>query len=101
MQARRGGWRLWRQPAALACAQASSARALRKLKTPGMHAGAAGRLTVVAATSRPHALDPALRRPGRLDREVIVPIPSAAARRAILALHAARLPLAADVDLAR
>ena len=63
------------------------------------HAGAAGRLTVVAATSRPHALDPALRRPGRLDREVVVPIPSAAARGAILALHAARVPLAADVDL--
>ena len=55
----------------------------------------------MAATSRPHALDPALRRPGRLDREVVVPIPSAAARRAILALHAARLPLAADVDFAR
>ncbi|KAK9843703.1 hypothetical protein WJX81_003048 [Elliptochloris bilobata] len=61
--------------------------------------GAAGRLTVVAATSRPHALDPALRRPGRLDHEVAVPVPSARARAAILALHAARLPLAPDVDL--
>lgn len=37
-------------------------------------AAASGRLTVVAATSRPNALDPALRRPGRLDREIAVPV---------------------------
>lgn len=49
----------------------------------------AGRLAVVAATNRPNALDPALRRPGRLDREIAVPVPSPAARAAILRLHAA------------
>ena len=34
-----------------------------------------GRLTIIAATNRPNAIDPALRRPGRLDREVLVPVP--------------------------
>jgi SpoVK/Ycf46/Vps4 family AAA+-type ATPase len=45
---------------------------------------AAGRLVVVAATNRPNALDPALRRPGRLDREVAVSVPDAGQRAAIL-----------------
>jgi SpoVK/Ycf46/Vps4 family AAA+-type ATPase len=61
--------------------------------------GGAGRVVVVAATARPDALDAALRRPGRLDREVGVPPPDAAGRAAILALLAARLPLAPGVDL--
>jgi SpoVK/Ycf46/Vps4 family AAA+-type ATPase len=61
--------------------------------------GARGHLVVIAATSRPASLDPALRRPGRLDREVAVPVPAAAARAAILRLAAARMPLAGDVDL--
>ena len=43
-----------------------------------------GRVVVVAATNRPNALEPALRRPGRLDREVWVPVPDAAARLDIL-----------------
>jgi SpoVK/Ycf46/Vps4 family AAA+-type ATPase len=63
-------------------------------------AAAAGRVVVVAATARPDALDAALRRPGRLDREVGVPPPDAPGRAAILALLAARLPLAPGVDLA-
>jgi SpoVK/Ycf46/Vps4 family AAA+-type ATPase len=54
---------------------------------------------VIATTSRPGALDPALRRAGRLDREVAVGLPSVAERAAILALHTARLPLAADVNV--
>lgn len=54
---------------------------------------------VIATTSRPGALDPALRRAGRLDREVGVGLPSVAERAAILALHTARLPLGPDVDL--
>jgi len=64
--------------------------------------GAAGTIApaVIATTARPAALDPALRRAGRLDREVAVPLSAAPARAAILALHASRLPLAADVDLA-
>lgn len=45
---------------------------------------AAGRLVVVAATNRPNALDPALRRPGRLDREVAVSVPDAGQRADIL-----------------
>jgi cell division protease FtsH len=47
-----------------------------------------GGVVVLAATNRPDALDPALRRPGRFDREVIVPLPNRAERRAILASHA-------------
>ena len=45
-------------------------------------------VVVLAATNRPDALDPALRRPGRFDREVIVPLPGRAERAAILASHA-------------
>ena len=47
-----------------------------------------GGVVVLAATNRPDALDPALRRPGRFDREVHVPLPNRAERRAILASHA-------------
>ncbi len=57
------------------------------------------RLLVVGATNRPDALDPALRRPGRFDREIEVPVPDAAARCAILELHASRLPRAPELDL--
>lgn len=55
---------------------------------------------IIAATNRPNAVDPALRRPGRLDREISVPPPSAVQRAHILALHTAALPLAPDVALA-
>lgn len=54
---------------------------------------------MLCATNRPEALDPALTRPGRLDHLVRVPLPDAAARRAILASSLRRCPLAADVDL--
>jgi SpoVK/Ycf46/Vps4 family AAA+-type ATPase len=54
---------------------------------------------VVAATNRPNALDPALRRPGRLDREILVSVPNAAERAAILGLHTGRLALAPGTDL--
>ncbi|MHB9286275.1 CDC48 family AAA ATPase [Halobacteriales archaeon Cl-PHB] len=56
-------------------------------------------LLVVAATNRKDALDPALLRPGRLERHVHVPEPGGAARQAILEVHTADKPLAADVDL--
>ena len=56
-------------------------------------------VVVLAATNRPDALDPALRRPGRFDREVIVPLPSRPERRGILATHARGKLLAPDVDL--
>ena len=58
-----------------------------------------GGVVVLAATNRPDALDPALRRPGRFDREVIVPLPHRAERRAILAAHARGKTLESDVDL--
>ncbi len=54
---------------------------------------------VMAATNRPEVLDPALLRPGRFDRQVIVDRPDLQGRAAILAVHARRGPLAPDVDL--
>jgi len=56
-------------------------------------------VVVLAATNRPQALDSALRRPGRFDREVLVPLPSRPERRAILGSHARGKYLAPDVDL--
>jgi cell division protease FtsH len=56
-------------------------------------------VVVLAATNRPDALDPALRRPGRFDREVIVPLPDRAERSAILAAHARGKDLGPDADL--
>ena len=58
-----------------------------------------GGVVVLAATNRPDALDPALRRPGRFDREVIVPLPDRAERAAILAAHARGKNLGPDADL--
>ncbi|MFN2252583.1 MAG: ATP-dependent zinc metalloprotease FtsH [Anaerolineae bacterium] len=54
---------------------------------------------VVAATNRPDILDPALLRPGRFDRRVVIDRPEVRGRRAILAIHSKGKPLAADVDL--
>src|SRR5450432_2060422 len=56
-------------------------------------------VVVIAATNRPDVLDPALLRPGRFDRRILVDRPELAARRAILGVHAKGKPLAADVDL--
>jgi len=58
-----------------------------------------GGVVVLAATNRADALDPALRRPGRFDREVIVPLPDRAERSAILAAHARGKDLGPDADL--
>ncbi|MEM1428652.1 MAG: AAA family ATPase [Pseudomonadota bacterium] len=57
------------------------------------------RVVIIAATNLPDALDPALRRPGRFEREIGFGAPDPAARREILALHLARAPLAPDADL--
>ena len=54
---------------------------------------------VLAATNRPDILDPAITRPGRLDRRVEVPLPDRRGREKILAVHSASRPLATDVDL--
>ncbi|MBI1902685.1 MAG: CDC48 family AAA ATPase [Planctomycetia bacterium] len=54
---------------------------------------------VLAATNLPNALDPALRRPGRFDREISIPIPDRHGRKEILEIHSHSMPLAQDVDL--
>ncbi len=56
---------------------------------------------VLAATNRPDVLDPALLRPGRFDRQVVVAMPDIKEREAILRIHAAKIPLAHDVDFGR
>jgi cell division protease FtsH len=58
-------------------------------------------ITVLGATNRPDILDPALLRPGRFDRQVVVDAPDVGGREEILALHARGRPLAADVDFSR
>ncbi len=55
---------------------------------------------LLAATNRPDVLDPALLRPGRFDRQVVVDAPDVKGREGILRVHAKKLPLAEDVDLA-
>jgi len=56
-------------------------------------------LVVIAATNRPEAIDEALRRPGRFDREIIVGVPDERGRREILGIHTRGMPLADGVDL--
>jgi len=55
---------------------------------------------LIAATNRPDVLDPALLRPGRFDRQVVVPRPDVKGREMILNVHAKKVPLSTDVDLA-
>ncbi|MET3711999.1 transitional endoplasmic reticulum ATPase [Sphingomonas trueperi] len=56
-------------------------------------------IVVIAATNRPEAIDEALRRPGRFDREIVVGVPDDRGRREILGIHTRGMPLAEDVDL--
>ncbi|SHI96055.1 cell division protease FtsH [Geosporobacter subterraneus DSM 17957] len=56
-------------------------------------------IIIIAATNRPDILDPALLRPGRFDRQVVVGVPDVKGREAILKVHARNKPLAEDVDL--
>ena len=55
---------------------------------------------VIAATNRPDVLDPALQRPGRFDRQVVVPLPDIRGREQILKVHAKKVPLDSSVQLA-
>lgn len=57
-------------------------------------------LIVIAATNLPNVLDPALRRPGRFDREIAIPIPDRNGRLEILEIHSRGMPLARDVEMA-
>src|SRR5258706_2589396 len=56
-------------------------------------------IIALAATNRPDVLDPALLRPGRFDRQVVVDRPERRGREAILRIHARKVPLAPDVNL--
>jgi transitional endoplasmic reticulum ATPase len=56
-------------------------------------------LVVIAATNRPEAIDEALRRPGRFDREIVIGVPDERGRREILGIHTRGMPLAEGVDL--
>src|SRR5881296_3077355 len=63
--------------------------------------GARGNIIVIGATNRPNAIDPALRRPGRFDREIEIGVPDKIGRYEILQIHTRTMPLASDVDLHR
>ena len=58
-----------------------------------------GQVVVIGATNRPDSLDPALRRPGRFDREIEIGVPDAEERKEVLEIHTRNMPLAEDVDL--
>mgnify|MGYP001027956811 CR=1 FL=1 len=60
-----------------------------------------GQVIVIGATNIPEMIDPALRRPGRFDREIALPVPNVEGRQAILRIHSRHMPLALDVDLDR
>ncbi len=60
---------------------------------------ARGKVIVIAATNMPNSLDPALRRPGRFDREIELGVPDTRGRREILQIHVRNMPLEPDVDL--
>jgi transitional endoplasmic reticulum ATPase len=60
---------------------------------------ARGKVIVISATNRPNAIDPALRRPGRFDREIEIKVPDKKGRKDILAIHTRNMPLADDVNI--
>ena len=60
---------------------------------------ARGRVIVISATNRPNAIDPALRRPGRFDREIEIKVPDKKGRKDILAIHSRNMPLSDDVNI--
>jgi transitional endoplasmic reticulum ATPase len=60
-----------------------------------------GHVIVIGATNIPEIIDPALRRPGRFDREIVIPVPNVEGRLAILRIHSRNMPLAPDVNLDR
>ena len=60
-----------------------------------------GKVVVIAATNRPNAIDPALRRPGRFDREIEIKVPDKFGRLEVLQIHTRNMPLEPDVNLTR
>ena len=63
--------------------------------------GSRGNVIVIGATNRPNAIDPALRRPGRFDREIEIGVPDKAGRYEALQIHTRNMPLGEDVELKR
>ncbi len=63
--------------------------------------GSRGNIIVIGATNRPNAIDPALRRPGRFDREIEIGVPDKAGRNEVLQIHTRNMPLPEDIDLKR
>ncbi len=63
--------------------------------------GARGNIIVIGATNRPNAIDPALRRPGRFDREIEIGVPDKMGRHEVLQIHTRAMPLTSDVNLHR
>ena len=61
--------------------------------------GSRGQVIVIGATNRPNAVDPALRRPGRFDREIEIGVPDRNARKEILQIHTRNMPLTEDVSI--
>jgi len=57
-----------------------------------------GKVVVIGATNRPNAIDPALRRPGRFDREIVIGVPSKEARLQILKVHTRNMPMAEEIQ---
>ena len=60
---------------------------------------ARGKVIVISATNRPNAIDPALRRPGRFDREIEIKVPDKKGRKDILLIHSRNMPLTDDVNI--
>jgi len=60
-----------------------------------------GKVIVISATNRPNAIDPALRRPGRFDREIEIKVPDKKGRKDIIMIHTRNMPLTDDVDLTK
>eukprot|EP01104_Vermistella_antarctica_P013803 TRINITY_DN4244_c0_g1_i1.p1 TRINITY_DN4244_c0_g1~~TRINITY_DN4244_c0_g1_i1.p1 ORF type:complete len:745 (+),score=98.21 TRINITY_DN4244_c0_g1_i1:185-2419(+) len=79
--------------------QSHESRVVAQLLTLMDGMASRGRVVVIGATNRPNSIDPALRRPGRFDREIDVPVPDPAQREAIFLKCTKLLPLGDDVDL--
>ncbi|XP_036591872.1 spermatogenesis-associated protein 5-like protein 1 isoform X1 [Trichosurus vulpecula] len=78
---------------------APESRAVAQVLTLMDGVGSERRVLLVAATNRPDALDPALRRPGRLDREIIIGTPTLKQRKDILQVITSKMPVSSNVDL--
>ncbi|XP_027725917.1 spermatogenesis-associated protein 5-like protein 1 isoform X2 [Vombatus ursinus] len=78
---------------------APESRAVAQVLTLMDGVGSERRVLLVAATNRPDALDPALRRPGRLDREIIIGTPTLMQRKDILQVITSKMPVSPNVDL--